>query len=57
MCKNDNMSEKYKILNDMENKCNQCISMRIECGLYTPCTKCEIYMEIVRLRKQYGIVI
>lgn len=41
MCKSNNISEKYKLLKDMENKCNQCISMHIECGLYTPCSKCD----------------
>lgn len=57
MCKMDNKNEKYKLLKEMENKCNQCIFMHIECGLYTPCSKCDLYEQIVSQRKQCGIVI
>lgn len=57
MCKKDNKNEKYKLLKDMENKCNQCISMHIECGLYTPCSKCDFYEKIVNQRKQCGVEI
>ena len=57
MCKKDNRNEKYKLLKEMENKCNQCLSMHIECGLYTPCSMCDFYEQIVSQRKQGGIVI
>lgn len=57
MCKNDSIEKKCEILKNLEKECDKCISMYIDCGLYTPCTKCEIYMEIVRLRKQCGVEI
>lgn len=57
MCKNDSIKKQSEMLRKLEKKCDECVSMHIECGVYTPCAKCEIYMKIVNQRKQCGIVI